>query len=81
MKNIRIPNVDNFVVWFNGNKFYIDADVVSEDIKDNRMRFYKNDNFNIIDYKLNPPVACFPLDSTALLYIPRENYTTTTIES
>lgn len=83
MKSIPIPAEPSrkFIVRFNGEDYHIEADVVSEDTQDNRMRFYKNNEvIDIIDWKLNPPVASFPLDKSALVWIPRDNYTSTNID-
>lgn len=83
MKNIPIPRDSSreFIVRFNGENYYIEADVVSEDTQDNRMRFYRNNEaIDIIDWKLNPPVASFPLDKSALVWIPRDNYALTNIK-
>jgi hypothetical protein len=59
-----------FQVNFNGINFIINADTVCEDLSDNRMKFYiNNEELNIIDWRLNMPIATFPLDKTGLISI------------
>lgn len=69
-----------FVIVFNGKTYRIEADVVDEHIQDNRMRFYKNpNNLDLVNWKLNAVVASFPLNITAIIKMPEDNYQTINI--
>lgn len=79
MKSVPIPrNIQKeFIVNFDGKTYFIEADVVDEHIQDNRMRFYKNpDDLDLVNWKLNAVVASFPLNLTAIIKMPEDNYQT-----
>lgn len=64
-----------FVVNFNGKTYFVEADVVDENIQDNRMRFYKNtDDLDLVNWRLNAFVASFPLNLTSIIKMPKDNY-------